>query len=331
MYKRGFVFGKYHPFHKGHQALIEFALKQCSELYVVVCESDLESISGQQRQAWIAESYQGCDQVKVVLLPYLEAELPNTSIPSEQVSMLWARRFQEVLPPMDIVFTSEPYGDYLAIFMGIVHQPFDLRRVHVPISASQISQNPAKYWDYLPDVVKPNYCKRVVLLGTESTGKSTLAQLLAQEFDATLVSETGRELIPNSNTFSIEHLYKVVEVHGERIVEASKGAKPLVIIDTDLHITNSYSLFTFGQELDLSISEYMKVKANLYLYLKSDVPYVQDGTRLDEGQRNLLDESHRNILRRYKVSILELSGSWEQRNFVAIQAVKKMLKTIYDL
>lgn len=331
MYHRGFVFGKYHPFHKGHQALIEFALKQCEELYVVVCESDMEHISGELRQAWVTESFQSNDQVKVVLLSYHEAELPNTSISSHQVSMLWAKRFQEVLPAMDVVFTSEPYGDYLAGFMGIEHQSFDPQRILVPISASQISKDPGKYWSYLPDAVKPYYCKKVVLLGTESTGKTTLAQLLALKFDATLVSETGRELIPNSKTFSMEHLYKVVEAHSQKIVDASKGAKPLVIIDTDLHITNSYSLFTFGRELDLSVDEYQKMKADLYLYLNLDVPHVQDGTRLSKRQRDLLDQSHRNILAKYKVSMMELSGSWEQRNLTAIQAVNTLLKTVNDL
>ena len=41
------IFGKFLPFHKGHQAMIEFALTQCDVLYVLVCKSDKEQISGE--------------------------------------------------------------------------------------------------------------------------------------------------------------------------------------------------------------------------------------------------------------------------------------------
>ena len=53
---KGFVFGKFLPFHKGHQAMINFALGHCDFLTVLVCASDKETISGEPRKGWIEKT-----------------------------------------------------------------------------------------------------------------------------------------------------------------------------------------------------------------------------------------------------------------------------------
>jgi HTH-type transcriptional repressor of NAD biosynthesis genes len=50
---KAFVFGKYLPFHKGHEAMIKFALTKCDLLTVLVCCSDKESIPDTVRNSWI--------------------------------------------------------------------------------------------------------------------------------------------------------------------------------------------------------------------------------------------------------------------------------------
>jgi HTH-type transcriptional regulator, transcriptional repressor of NAD biosynthesis genes len=47
---KAFVFGKFLPFHKGHQAMINFALTKCDYLSVLICCSDKENIDGLIRQ-----------------------------------------------------------------------------------------------------------------------------------------------------------------------------------------------------------------------------------------------------------------------------------------
>ena len=89
--------------------------------------------------------------------------------------------------------------------------------------------------------------------------------------------------------------------HARRINQAVLGAHPLLIIDTDIHITMSYARFVFGRELEVEKAVYDSNRAELHLYLNNDVDFEQDGTRLSEVDRNLLDLSHREILREVPV------------------------------
>lgn len=325
---RGFVFGKYYPFHLGHKGLIDFALTRCDELYAIICVSNKEEISGQQRLSWIADTYPEEPKLRIVVFEYDESTLPNTSVSSREVSRLWADIFHKEIPPMDLLVTSEEYGAYVAEYMGITHVSYDPQRTSCPISSTLLRADPTTYWTFLPKAVRPFYVKKVVVLGTESTGKTVMSQYLSDAFGATLVLEAGRTLIQNSNSFSLEDLYKVVEHHTENVRQASMGDSPLVIIDTDLHITNSYARFTFGQTLSIADEIYKINKADLYLYLNNDVPYIQDGTRLHREQRDLLDISHRNILNERQVELVEVRGAWAERNKIAKIAIESLLKNI---
>lgn len=67
------------------------------------------------------------------------------------------------------------------------------------------------------------------------------------------------------------------------------------------------------------------LKKNLYLYLNNDVEYLQDGTRLSETDRNLLDLSNREILQEHHVEIVEITGDWEQRFEKAIEHINRVI------
>lgn len=322
---KAFVFGKFMPFHKGHAQLINFARQHCDHLTVLVCASDQEQLPGPVRQAWLQETYAADAAVQVQLLEYLESELPNTSETSLAVSNVWADKFLQVVPECSLVVTSEPYGELVAARMNIQHLSFDVAREAVPVSASAIRQNPAAYWHFLPDSVKPYYVRKVVLLGTESTGKTTLATQLAAHFRASLVEEAGRDLIADSTDFSLADLYSVAQEHARRIEQAQIGPSALVVIDTDIHITQSYARLVFGQELAVLPEVYALNRADLYLYLAADVPYVQDGGRLPAADRLRLDVLHRQTLQYYGIKAMEISGTWPQRLQRAVQLVEALL------
>lgn len=324
---KAFVFGKFMPFHKGHEQLINFALQHCDHLTVLVCASDQELLPAEVRQAWLRETYAGQENIEIRVLEYLESELPNTSETSLAVSEVWADVFRQLLPECQLVVTSEPYGELVAARMGIRYLLFDIARAAVPVSASAIRQNPAAHWQFLPASVKPYYVRKVVILGAESTGKTVLANQLAAHFHASLVAEAGRDLIASSESFRLADLHAVAEEHARRIRQAQTGPNPLLIIDTDVHITMSYAQLMFGLELPVPPEVYALNRADLYLYLSPDVPFVQDGTRLSATDRLRLDASHRATLRRYTVPVVEISGSWEVRLQQAIRQVEQLLRT----
>ncbi len=322
---RGFVSGKFLPFHKGHEAMIAFALQHCDALTVLVCCSDRESLPCAVRKQWITEAFAGRSELTVRIFEYNEATLPNSSVSSMEIARVWATVFSDLLPDHTVLITSEPYGDYVAGCMNIRHIMFDRERVKVPVSATDIRANLPAYWSFLPDSVKPSFAYKVVILGTESTGKTTLARDLSRHFGCSMVPETGRDLIDNSNTFSIEDLYRVVSAHAARIGQTVRGDSSLVVIDTDIHITQSYCRYAFGEELAIADDIYAVNKADLYLYLNNDVPYEQDGTRLSEEARNVLDQFQRQVLSDRAIAVVEVSGDWEERFGKAVAAIQQLM------
>lgn len=155
--------------------------------------------------------------------------------------------------------------------------------------------------------------RTVAILGTECTGKSTLAAALGAHYGAPVVAEAGRDLIPNSARFSQADLLAVAAEHARRIAAAHVGGGPLLLLDTDVHITQSYAHFAWGEYLPLAPAVYARNRADLHLYLAADVPYVQDGTRLPAAERLRLDLSHRRTLAEFNVRFIEIRGSWPQR------------------
>ncbi|MBM3206949.1 MAG: adenylyltransferase/cytidyltransferase family protein [Candidatus Staskawiczbacteria bacterium] len=324
---KAFVFGKFLPFHKGHEAMINFAMSKCEFLSVLVCVSDKEKISGSIRKNWIVKTFYDNSNIEVIEYYYRTDQLTNESKASLKVSEDWSEIFKDLFPDYSILVTSEEYGKMVAEFMNIKHILYDIERNHVNISATYIRENIFKNWNYLPDSVKPYFTLKVVIVGTESTGKTTLAEKLAKHFNCGLVLEAAREIIANSNSFTFDDLYIVAKEHAKRIDKTIFADSPLVIIDTDIHTTKSYSRFTFEKELEINANIYNSSKASLYLYLNNDVEHLQDGARLSEAARNLLDLSHRQVLTDHDIDFIEIRGDWDERFDKAVEQINKLIVT----
>lgn len=320
------VFGKFLPFHNGHKALIDFARQHSDLLTVLVCASDQETTPGAVRVAWIEAVYGAAENVQVQLYAYHEADLPNTSETSAPVAQVWVEVFRRVVPSVSLVVTSEPYGALVAQYLGIGHLDFDVKRDQVPVSASAIRADLRRYWKYLPASVQAYYQRTVAILGTESTGKTTLTQQLAAHFGAACVLEAARDLIADSTDFSVADLYAVAETHAQRIAPLRPAAGPLLLLDTDVHITQSYARFTGHELLELPAEVYVLNRADVYLYLLPDVPFVQDGTRLPAPDRTRLDKAHRQTLAHFGIEVQEIGGSWAERFARAVRLIEQLLE-----
>jgi HTH-type transcriptional repressor of NAD biosynthesis genes len=322
---KAFVFGKFLPFHKGHEAMINFALTKCDFLTVLVCCSDKENIPATTRQKWIEKTFEIESKIEIKSYSYSESELPNTSESSQEVSKVWSAKFKEFFFDYELVITSEEYGNYVASMMKIEHIAFDIPKQLFPVSATAIRNDIFTNWKFLPDNVKPDFAIKVMVLGTESTGKTILTKRLAKHYNCSSVKEAGRDLIANSNSFEFDDLHLIASEHAKRIDKAVLEQSPLIIIDTDIHITKSYANFTFDKTLEVKSKIYNSNKADLYLYLNNDVEYVQDGTRLSEADRNLLDISHRQILSENNINFIEINGNWNNRFEKSIEHINKLI------
>ncbi|GAA4164169.1 multifunctional transcriptional regulator/nicotinamide-nucleotide adenylyltransferase/ribosylnicotinamide kinase NadR [Chryseobacterium ginsenosidimutans] len=321
---KGFVFGKFYPFHIGHQKMIEFALEKGS-VTVLVCAEEKEKIDGNIRKEWIKETFKDNKNLKVKVFKYNENDFPNTSVSDWEVSKIWSEVFKEYFKEEEFLVTSEEYGEMLSMIMDIDHFMFDENRESIQISASEIRENLFENWKYLPLSVQKYFALKVVFLGTESTGKTVMTNNLSEYFKSNKVSEAGRDLISDSKEFDFNDLEKVYTEHANRIENVNYQESFLTLIDTDIHITKSYAEFIFGKKLSVPEEIIEKNKADLYLYSTKDAEYIQDGTRLEIDERNKLDESHRNILKEENIDFLEVSGSWDDREKMAVENIKNLI------
>ncbi|MEG4027308.1 MULTISPECIES: AAA family ATPase [unclassified Microcoleus] len=107
----------------------------------------------------------------------------------------WAQRTLEVLSGRkpDIAFTSEDYGEPWAKLMGSQHCAVDRERLKFPISGTQLRSHLAEHWQMLTPPAKAYFAKRVCVLGVESSGTTTLARSLAQQYQTVWVPEVSEE------------------------------------------------------------------------------------------------------------------------------------------
>lgn len=325
----GFVLGKFMPLHQGHLALIRFARTHCDVLTVLVCCSPAEPVEGIVRQQWLHEELEEDEHISIRCFHYNEEELPNTSVSSREVSLLWAKALQQEVPEADIVFSSEPYGEYLAEYMDIRHIAFDPPRVNVPVSASAIRQEPLVNWDYIASSAKPWYVKKIFLLGSESTGKSTLTEKLAAHFNTSFVPEMARDILEKTTDCTAAHLLQIAELHAKTIGHFLAKANRLLFIDTDITITQSYSRYLFQTELH--VHDWIKEanRGDLYFFLETDCPFVQDGTRLDEPERNKLSNCHKELLREKNIEYISIRGNWENRLSAMIETINSQFFPVH--
>lgn len=311
--RKGLILGKFMPVHKGHLSLINFALQHCDVLTVLLCHHPGEFIPGAVRESWLRQLYLYQQRVCITSVEYDPNTLTETSAPEPSYANAWARKVKELVLGVDVVFSSEAYGDLFASFLGAEHILFDELRVQVPVSASAIRQKPFAYWNFLPPEVQPYFVKKVALVGSESTGKSTLAERLAIHYKTTFVPEMAREVIGHTNQCTSSDLRQIATLHATAILEKVKDANKILFRDTELTITKSYALFLFGE--NLRVPEWVE-KANqcdLYLFLDTSCPFIQDGTRLEEAERQALSESHLSTLKKAMLSYRILNGNWEER------------------
>lgn len=311
--KKGLVFGKFMPLHKGHLALIDFACNNCDTLCVVICHSEKEPIPGEIRKQWIDKEIKKYPNAFFISFQYDENKLPSTSESSRLVSEIWANAFKKIAPDANMLFTSEPYGDYVAEFMQIKHIMFDNKRAIVPVSASQIRALPFKYWHLIADAAKSFFIKKIALVGSESTGKTTLTEKLASHYNTVFVPEMAREIIEKTEECIYDDLVKIAELHARRILEKMPESNKLFFADTDILTTKSYSHFLFGKELTVDAWIESANKFDLYLFMETDCEYIQDGTRLSLQERNRLSENHKVLFKTAGVPIEYISGNWNER------------------
>lgn len=193
--------------------------------------------------------------------------------------------------------------------------------------------------------------KKVVIIGPESTGKSTLCEQLAQHFNMIWCPEFAREyLVTNGKEYDFEDLLIIAKgqltledeyanllnsewkkIDESNWVNSLKLLKthsaPFLIVDTDMYVMKVWCEYVFGQCHPFILDQIVERKYDLYLLCNTDLPWIKDELREypDEGPRNELYYIYKELLINQQVPWVEISGNYEERLAMAIASVDTYL------
>lgn len=148
MKKIGFTIGKFAPLHKGHQFLIEKALKEMDEFYIIVYETHLIKNNVKQRANWIEKLYPKAK----ILYAYNPPSQYGLDKESVKIQIDYLKSIIKNIPVTHF-YSSEKYGEYVAKNMNVIDVRVDPERKHVPITATKIRNNTEENKGFLENIV----------------------------------------------------------------------------------------------------------------------------------------------------------------------------------
>nr|WP_294989636.1 ATP-binding protein [uncultured Sediminibacterium sp.] len=198
---------------------------------------------------------------------------------------------------------------------------------------------------------------KIVILGPESTGKSTLCELLAQHYNTLWCPEFAREyLTTHGMDYDFDDLLSIAKgqlalekeyenmvnrqwsmAEGSNPGEAkrwvnvktlrSQNHPPLLFVDTDMYVMKVWCEYVFQKCHHFILNEIIQQTTNFYLLCKPDLPWAEDVLREypDEKPRLELYQIYRDIMINQKVPWVEIFGDYDARLEKAISAIDKFI------
>jgi NadR type nicotinamide-nucleotide adenylyltransferase len=178
--------------------------------------------------------------------------------------------------------------------------------------------------------------KKIVIIGPESTGKSTLCTELSNHYNTLWVPEYAREfLLKKENRYDYDDLLtsaknqlvledQYVEKLKKQLTENANSAhSPLLFIDTDMYVMKVWCEFVFGECHPWILEKIAERKYDYYLLCNTDLPWVKDELREypDLEIRQRLFNIYKDIMVNQSTPWALVSGSNEQRLQIATREI----------
>ena len=179
---------------------------------------------------------------------------------------------------------------------------------------------------------QPEKIIKIVVIGPESTGKSTLCEALASHFHTIWCREYAREyLLQHGTDYTYDDLLTIAK--GQLKLEEAAAATvvskhqqpPILIIDTDMYVMKVWCEFVFGKCHQFILDEIVKRQYDGYLLCKPDLPWTKDALREypDLQTREKLYHHYRDLLIEQNTSWFEVKGEGQERIQSAIDWVQE--------
>jgi HTH-type transcriptional regulator, transcriptional repressor of NAD biosynthesis genes len=363
----GLVVGKFAPFHNGHKFVIDTALEKMAVVIVLVYSNpDFPTMPSHARANWIRQVYK--NRPVYVYMPDNPPTNDADDFTQREFVKNWLLRNRDSLPFgskkwIDVVYGSDDYIPGFAEHIGSSHHLVDPKHSNYDISSTEVREymkllehnaginedstwlfNEKGFYDfsYCPELVIHELrfwmqpIKKVVFLGAESTGKSTLTEQVAKEFQMSFVAEYGREYYEKKGgELTLEDYLTIAKEHRrleaeatialakklKRFVDKKTSSLPntdsrgYVFVDTNA-VTTLFFSYYYNQGGLAELHQLAKDCKNRYHHVfvcADNIPFEQDGWRDNKVWRGRMQGMVLHDLDSRGIYYTVVTGSLEQR------------------
>ena len=314
MTRTGLALGKFAPFHKGHELLLDTVCADTDrQVFVIYDSPHVTNIPLRVRANWIRQRYPNAEVLEVWNGPTRVGLAPD--VMEEQVVFL-----KQILGKRRIThfYSSEAYGPHVAMSLGAVNVQVDEARQKYPTSGTEIRKDYFTNREFISHEVYRDLILKAVFLGAPGSGKSTTVEAAASLLNTNFMPEYGREYwekhqkerrltLSQLEEISIEHRLR----EDKLVLESNKQ----LVIDTDASTTLIFSEYYHGKSsptlskmADEALSRY-----DVTFLCLPDFPYIETEDRSGDVVRQDFHSRICDYLKYSKRPFVELGGSLESR------------------
>jgi NadR type nicotinamide-nucleotide adenylyltransferase len=311
--KRGLTLGKFAPFHRGHQMLVETALKEVDELYVMVYATELIETPLQIRAGWIQRLYPTVKIIEAWDGPEGYGDTPEICREQEEYIL---RRLEGLT--FTHFYSSEFYGVHVSKALGAVDRRVDEARSAVPISGTALRADYYAGREYLSPIVYADLITKVCFMGAPSTGKTTLAKTLAEKHTTEWMPEYGAEYWLKHQVdrrITLEQFEEIAPEHLRREDALTLQSRNYLFCDTCPITTYVFAKDYHGKAgpvLTRLAGESQK-RYDLFFLCEPDIPYADTWDRSGDQKRKWFQDQIIADFGERKIPYFRVSGGLEER------------------
>jgi nicotinamide riboside kinase len=169
--------------------------------------------------------------------------------------------------------------------------------------------------------------RKFVITGPESTGKSTLTKMLAEEYNVTWVKEYAREYLNNlTHPYTFENVIEMAKIQLQKEQEAIIQ-NDLVFLDTDLTVFHVWIKEKYNKEIDWINEHLAQAQNKIYFLCDIDIPWEEDVLREHPKlvDRERLFNEYQKLFELFNLTYYVISGDKIAREKKAKEIINKLI------
>lgn len=311
--KRGLTLGKFAPFHRGHQMLVETALAEVDELVVMVYATDVIDVPLQVRARWIKTLYPKVRIIEAWDGPSSYGDTPE--IRAEQEAYILGKLKGL---PITHFYSSEFYGHHVSRALGAQDRRVDEARQQVPISGTALRADYFAGREHIAPTVYQDLITKVCFMGAPSSGKTTLAQALAQHHHTQWMPEYGAAFWlahQVERRITLDQFEAIAPEHNRQEDTLTLQSKTYLFCDTSPITTYVFAKDYHGEAGPTltRLAHEAEKRYDLFFLCDTDIPYADTWDRSGHVKQRWFQQQIVGDLKERRIPFFRVQGPLAER------------------